>query len=180
MLFLPDNIAWLTSLWLIQQQLCGVTWEDFRAAETRVMPSAMREVALEVPNVRWTDIGGQDHVKQVLREGGAQQLPPFLLPAASRLPLLPAPSLPPLPPRLVTIPTSRSPSPVPLCPTSLSSSSAAITAWSFILPLLFSRHLHPLPSPRPPPPPPPVSTFSTPPPFLLLLLLLPFLPCLLV
>ncbi|WWD02312.1 hypothetical protein V865_000351 [Kwoniella europaea PYCC6329] len=33
-----------------------------------VRPSAMREVFLETPAVRWSDIGGQDDVKQKLRE----------------------------------------------------------------------------------------------------------------
>lgn len=33
-----------------------------------VRPSTMREVFVETPNVRWSDIGGQDMVKQKLRE----------------------------------------------------------------------------------------------------------------
>ncbi|KAL0050804.1 hypothetical protein WJX82_007459 [Trebouxia sp. C0006] len=41
---------------------------DFRVAETRVRPSAMREVALEVPKVRWEDVGGLDGVRQRLQE----------------------------------------------------------------------------------------------------------------
>lgn len=44
-------------------QVC-VTLPDFKAAETRVRPSAMREVAVEVPNVRWQDVGGLEGVKQ--------------------------------------------------------------------------------------------------------------------
>ena len=44
-----------------------VTAEDFSAAETRVRPSAMREVALEVPDVSWDDVGGLDDVKQSLK-----------------------------------------------------------------------------------------------------------------
>ena len=44
-----------------------VTAADFSAAETRVRPSAMREVALEVPNVSWDDVGGLDDVKQSLK-----------------------------------------------------------------------------------------------------------------
>ena len=39
-----------------------------RAAETRVRPSALREVAVEVPRVRWADVGGLQSVKQALRE----------------------------------------------------------------------------------------------------------------
>ena len=44
-----------------------MTAADFAAAETRVRPSAMREVALEVPNVSWDDVGGLDDVKQSLK-----------------------------------------------------------------------------------------------------------------
>ncbi len=33
-----------------------------------VEPSALREVLIEVPNVRWDDIGGLEDVKQELRE----------------------------------------------------------------------------------------------------------------
>lgn len=45
-----------------------VSLEDFRSAETRVRPSAMREIALEVPNVSWGDVGGLEEVKQRLME----------------------------------------------------------------------------------------------------------------
>ena len=42
--------------------------EDFYEALKMVEPSALREVLLEVPNVRWEDIGGLEDVKQELRE----------------------------------------------------------------------------------------------------------------
>ncbi|MBD3284658.1 AAA family ATPase, partial [Candidatus Uhrbacteria bacterium] len=45
-----------------------VTGEDFHEAMTRVEPSAMREVHVEVPNIDWTDIGGLEQVKQQLKE----------------------------------------------------------------------------------------------------------------
>jgi transitional endoplasmic reticulum ATPase len=45
-----------------------VTEEDFREALKFVRPSAMREVLVEVPKVKWTDIGGLDDVKQELKE----------------------------------------------------------------------------------------------------------------
>ncbi|KAL3678120.1 hypothetical protein R1sor_021076 [Riccia sorocarpa] len=45
-----------------------VTVQDFQVAKTKVRPSAMREVALEVPKVRWSDIGGNEDVKQKLKE----------------------------------------------------------------------------------------------------------------
>lgn len=42
--------------------------EDVRRALNLVRPSAMREVQVEVPKVRWEDIGGQADVKQKLKE----------------------------------------------------------------------------------------------------------------
>ena len=45
-----------------------VTKEDFDNALKMVEPSAMREVLVEVPNVRWSDIGGLEDVKQELQE----------------------------------------------------------------------------------------------------------------
>ena len=41
---------------------------DVEAAMLVTRPSAMREVFLELPQVRWADIGGQETVKQKLRE----------------------------------------------------------------------------------------------------------------
>lgn len=47
----------------------GVTMDNFRFALGVSNPSALREVAVvEVPNVRWEDIGGLDGVKQELKE----------------------------------------------------------------------------------------------------------------
>ncbi len=45
-----------------------VTKEDFMEALKNIEPSAMREVLVEVPRVRWDDIGGLEHAKQELRE----------------------------------------------------------------------------------------------------------------
>ncbi|KAJ3122680.1 spermatogenesis associated protein 5 [Nowakowskiella sp. JEL0407] len=45
-----------------------ITFEDLNNAVGDVRPSAMREVMIEVPKVKWTDIGGQEHVKQKLKE----------------------------------------------------------------------------------------------------------------
>ncbi|WP_010477164.1 CDC48 family AAA ATPase [Thermococcus zilligii] len=45
-----------------------VTRKDFYEALKMVEPSALREVLIEVPNVRWDDIGGLEEVKQELRE----------------------------------------------------------------------------------------------------------------
>jgi len=45
-----------------------VTDEDFNHALKVVEPSAMREVLIEVPKVRWEDIGGLEDVKKLLKE----------------------------------------------------------------------------------------------------------------
>ncbi|AIF69377.1 ATPase AAA [Palaeococcus pacificus DY20341] len=45
-----------------------VTRKDFYEALKMVEPSALREVLLEVPNIRWEDIGGLEKVKEQLRE----------------------------------------------------------------------------------------------------------------
>jgi transitional endoplasmic reticulum ATPase len=47
----------------------SVTRNDFEQALKRVQPSAMREVMVQVPNVRWEDIGGLDDARERLREG---------------------------------------------------------------------------------------------------------------
>ncbi|BDA47155.1 probable ATPase family protein 2 homolog at C-terminar half [Coccomyxa sp. Obi] len=48
--------------------LLKVTIHDFKAAQTRVRPSGMREVALELPKVTWADVGGHAAIKQRLKE----------------------------------------------------------------------------------------------------------------
>ncbi|WP_324736361.1 CDC48 family AAA ATPase [Thermococcus sp. SY098] len=45
-----------------------VTKRDFYEALKMIEPSALREVLLEIPNVRWDDIGGLEEVKEALRE----------------------------------------------------------------------------------------------------------------
>lgn len=53
------------------QQLKGkvqVTVQDLRWAISVVKPSAMREVAIDVPKVRWSDIGGMEEVKLKLKQ----------------------------------------------------------------------------------------------------------------
>ncbi|MGI8706368.1 MAG: CDC48 family AAA ATPase [Sphingomicrobium sp.] len=47
----------------------SVEWRDFENALKRVQPSAMREVMVEAPQVRWSDIGGLDEAMEKLREG---------------------------------------------------------------------------------------------------------------
>ncbi|CAH1123949.1 unnamed protein product [Ceutorhynchus assimilis] len=41
---------------------------DLKLALRKVRPSAMREVQIEIPNVKWTDIGGQENLKLILRQ----------------------------------------------------------------------------------------------------------------
>ncbi|MGR6329524.1 CDC48 family AAA ATPase [Sphingomonas sp. XXL09] len=47
----------------------SVTREDFLEALKRVQPSAMREVMVEAPRVRWEDVGGLDKAQERLKEG---------------------------------------------------------------------------------------------------------------
>ncbi|KAJ1962934.1 AAA+-type ATPase, partial [Dispira parvispora] len=45
-----------------------VTANDMQQAVAGIRPSAMREILLEIPQVRWDDVGGQDEVKAKLKE----------------------------------------------------------------------------------------------------------------
>ncbi len=47
----------------------SVELKDFDNALKRVQPSAMREVMVEAPTIRWDDIGGLDAARDRLREG---------------------------------------------------------------------------------------------------------------
>jgi transitional endoplasmic reticulum ATPase len=47
----------------------SVTRDDFLEALKRVQPSAMREVMVEAPRVRWEDVGGLDAAQMRLKEG---------------------------------------------------------------------------------------------------------------
>jgi transitional endoplasmic reticulum ATPase len=47
----------------------SVTRDDFMAAIKRVQPSAMREVMVQMPDVRWEDIGGLTDAMSKLKEG---------------------------------------------------------------------------------------------------------------
>ena len=46
-----------------------VTNDDFQNAFKDIMPSAMREVYLETPDVRWSDIGGLDNDQEGIAGG---------------------------------------------------------------------------------------------------------------
>jgi transitional endoplasmic reticulum ATPase len=45
-----------------------VTKEDFEYALRIVQPSAMREVLIEIPKIKWEDVGNMEEVKQALKE----------------------------------------------------------------------------------------------------------------
>ncbi|MDM7275133.1 MAG: CDC48 family AAA ATPase [Thermoprotei archaeon] len=45
-----------------------VKMEDFLAAFKEITPSGLREIQVEIPEVKWNDIGGLESVKQELRE----------------------------------------------------------------------------------------------------------------
>jgi len=47
----------------------SVELRDFDNALKRVQPSAMREVMVEAPTIRWEDVGGLDEARDRLREG---------------------------------------------------------------------------------------------------------------
>ena len=50
-------------------EVLDVQRADFINALKRVQPSAMREVMVQAPNIRWADIGGLDAAAERLREG---------------------------------------------------------------------------------------------------------------
>ncbi len=45
-----------------------ITQQDFKEALKVVRPSALREVMVEIPNIKWSDVGGLEDVKQELIE----------------------------------------------------------------------------------------------------------------
>eukprot|EP00871_Galdieria_phlegrea_P005958 jgi/Galph1/84/GphlegSOOS_G4814.1 len=45
-----------------------ITKEDLEVSRSRILPSAMREIVVQVPQVYWKDIGGYHTVKQQLQE----------------------------------------------------------------------------------------------------------------
>ena len=42
--------------------------KDFKDALKEIQPSALREVLVQIPNVKWSDVGGLDEAKQELKE----------------------------------------------------------------------------------------------------------------
>jgi transitional endoplasmic reticulum ATPase len=50
-------------------EMLSVTRDDFLSAIKRVQPSAMREVMVQMPDVRWEDVGGMGDAIRKLKEG---------------------------------------------------------------------------------------------------------------
>lgn len=46
----------------------NVTKDDFKNALRDIEPSSLREVSIDIPTVRWDDIGGLDNIKKILIE----------------------------------------------------------------------------------------------------------------
>lgn len=66
----PLNIDWKVSERVPQEILekLKVTKADFKDALKMVRPSAMREVLIETPKVKWDDVGGLETAKQEIKE----------------------------------------------------------------------------------------------------------------
>lgn len=65
---LPDMDLETESLPAEVLNLIEVNMQDFTNALKNIEPSAMREVLIEVPNVKWEDVGGLEEAKQELIE----------------------------------------------------------------------------------------------------------------
>lgn len=62
-----------------------VTERALLSAAKAISPSALREIVVEVPEVRWTDIGGMDVVKRSLQEVGHSTIPVLFVLLSPRL-----------------------------------------------------------------------------------------------
>ncbi|MHA1945884.1 MAG: CDC48 family AAA ATPase [Candidatus Hodarchaeales archaeon] len=62
------KINWGDSLPTELLNQISVTVEDFELALKGIKPSALREVIVDIPSIRWSDIGGLELVKQQLKE----------------------------------------------------------------------------------------------------------------
>ncbi|CAK1540798.1 unnamed protein product [Leptosia nina] len=62
------NLCTQASLKCIKRGSGAIEKDDLLAALMIVRPSAMRELLIEVPNIRWADIGGLDDLKLKLRQ----------------------------------------------------------------------------------------------------------------
>lgn len=62
------NLCTQASMKCIKESSDVIVRDHLISALTVVRPSAMRELLIEIPNVRWTDVGGQDNLKLKLRQ----------------------------------------------------------------------------------------------------------------
>ncbi|XP_053612586.1 ATPase family gene 2 protein homolog A [Plodia interpunctella] len=62
------NLCTQASMKCMKRSSDHIEKDDLMAALTIVRPSAMRELLIEIPNVRWSDIGGMDNLKLKLRQ----------------------------------------------------------------------------------------------------------------
>lgn len=63
-----SNLIYTASLNAVRSGRLKIQSDDINDALTQVKPSAMREVLIENPNVKWSDIGGQDDLKHKLKQ----------------------------------------------------------------------------------------------------------------
>ncbi|KAK2984061.1 hypothetical protein RJ640_012012 [Escallonia rubra] len=63
-----QNGGMRTRTCVAEESILRLAFQDFEKARMKIRPSAMREVILEVPKVKWEDVGGQKEVKMQLME----------------------------------------------------------------------------------------------------------------
>ena len=63
--YTASDLISLLKLVSMEMDVDNVVWKDIIG---RVRPSAMKEIVLDIPKVKWTDIGGQSELKQILRQ----------------------------------------------------------------------------------------------------------------
>jgi transitional endoplasmic reticulum ATPase len=66
--WIPDLIKTEAKIPTVVLEKLLVDMSHFKEALNNVEPSAMREVLIQKPNVKWSDVGGLESVKQSLRE----------------------------------------------------------------------------------------------------------------
>ncbi|XP_030565012.1 ATPase family protein 2 homolog [Drosophila novamexicana] len=62
------NLVYTATLATLKTEARALELRDLQSALTQVKPSAMREVLIESPNVRWSDIGGQAALRLTLQQ----------------------------------------------------------------------------------------------------------------
>lgn len=69
--FLQRTAAKSTNASALETQIANssdLSFDDLTHALTVVKPSAMKEICVEIPHIRWSDIGGQEETKSRLKE----------------------------------------------------------------------------------------------------------------